>query len=378
MATSLFEGIGTFVGPLFAGLIIGTAGPAPAAGLAALGFAVAMGAALTIRVTEAARPPVHADRTNVPLRSGVRALRDRPAVGALFGSVLAQVFVRGLLTTLIVVVAVETLGLGEPGVGGLNAALGAGGIIGAGVALTLARRRRFAPVMALSLVGWGLADRHRRAGAGDLGRVRCDGRDRPEQRPVRCRGVHPAPARHPEQRADGGLRVARGVHRPWRHGRRAGRARPDRPGRRHRRPDRDRLDPAGRGAARMAPDPHDRRRAGDPRRCRRRAPGGPAPAPASHSPRSNAWGRTPRRPRSNRGRPSCARARSAIDTSSITAGEVEVSERGVVRRYCGSGEGVGEIALLRAVPRTATVTGCHGDERPRDPVRVVHLGDDRP
>ena len=60
------------------------------------------------------------------------------------------------LTTLIVVVAVETLGLGDPGVGGLNAALGAGGMIGAGLALTLSRRRRFAPFMALSLIGWGL------------------------------------------------------------------------------------------------------------------------------------------------------------------------------------------------------------------------------
>ena len=156
VATSLFEGIGTFVGPLVAGLVLGSAGAAPAAVVAAVGFAVATAAGLTLHVSEAARPPVRTERVSLPLRAGWRALRDRPAARALLGSLLAQVFVRGLLTTLIVVLAVETLGLGDPGVGGLNAALGAGGIIGAGIALTLARRRRFAPFMALALIGWGL------------------------------------------------------------------------------------------------------------------------------------------------------------------------------------------------------------------------------
>jgi CRP-like cAMP-binding protein len=39
----------------------------------------------------------------------------------------------------------------------------------------------------------------------------------------------------------------------------------------------------------------------------------------------------------------------------IAAGELDARQDGRFLRRCGRGEGVGEIALLRAIPRTATV-----------------------
>ena len=39
----------------------------------------------------------------------------------------------------------------------------------------------------------------------------------------------------------------------------------------------------------------------------------------------------------------------------IAAGQLDVVQDGRFLRHCGRGEGVGEIALLRAVPRTASV-----------------------
>ena len=39
----------------------------------------------------------------------------------------------------------------------------------------------------------------------------------------------------------------------------------------------------------------------------------------------------------------------------IAEGEVEVSDDGHLLRVCGPGDGVGEIALVRRTPRTATV-----------------------
>jgi hypothetical protein len=61
----------------------------------------------------------------------------------------------------------------------------------------------------------------------------------------------------------------------------------------------------------------------------------------------------------------------------IAAGELDVLQDGHFLRRCGRGEGVGEIALLRAVPRTATVT-AHTPatvyELDRDPFLTAVLG----
>ena len=61
----------------------------------------------------------------------------------------------------------------------------------------------------------------------------------------------------------------------------------------------------------------------------------------------------------------------------IAAGELDVRQDGRFLRRCGRGEGVGEIALLRAVPRTATVT-AHTPatvyELNRDPFLTAVLG----
>jgi cyclic nucleotide-binding protein len=61
----------------------------------------------------------------------------------------------------------------------------------------------------------------------------------------------------------------------------------------------------------------------------------------------------------------------------IAAGEFDVLQNGRFVRRCGRGEGVGEIALLRAVPRTATVT-AHTDatayKLARDPFLTAVLG----
>ena len=61
----------------------------------------------------------------------------------------------------------------------------------------------------------------------------------------------------------------------------------------------------------------------------------------------------------------------------IAAGELDVVQDGRFLRRCGRGEGVGEIALLRAIPRTATVTARTAAtvyELNRDPFLTAVLG----
>jgi MFS family permease len=67
-----------------------------------------------------------------------------------------QTLVRGLLSVLLVMLAIELLRIGEEGVGFLNAAIGAGGLAGAVSAIALVGRDRLAPSVLVGLLLWGL------------------------------------------------------------------------------------------------------------------------------------------------------------------------------------------------------------------------------
>jgi MFS family permease len=135
------------------------AGPAVTIGAAAVLFAAAAVAITTIRIPAVAaavtaQPAGNAARP--PVVAGFQTLVERPGAGMTIVGLGCQVLARGLLTTLIVVASIELLGLGEGGVGALNAAIGAGGFVGAAGALGLTGRSRLAPIYALALSGWGL------------------------------------------------------------------------------------------------------------------------------------------------------------------------------------------------------------------------------
>lgn len=161
VATSLGEGLGTFAGPLLTGGLLATLG-APAACLAAAGlFGAAAVATLGLANAFAAGPePGSADRTSAnpiaTLRTGLASLARRRGPAAVIAGFTAQVVVRGMLTTLIVVAAIELLGMGEPGAGLLNAALGAGALGGGLLAMGIISSSRLGSAFALALAGWGL------------------------------------------------------------------------------------------------------------------------------------------------------------------------------------------------------------------------------
>jgi predicted MFS family arabinose efflux permease len=72
------------------------------------------------------------------------------------GLAIAQTFTRGALTVFTVVVALDLLRIGEPGVGTLTAAVGAGAVIGFLIASLLVGSRRLARWFGIGVALWGL------------------------------------------------------------------------------------------------------------------------------------------------------------------------------------------------------------------------------
>ena len=158
VASSTGEGVGTFAGPLIAGAVVAWAGAVPASLLVAAGFAGAAAAGIGLRFERDAdaRGGVADRSARFRPADAPRVLRRYPSAVLIMGAFLAQVFVRGLLITLIVVASIESLGMGDAGVGLLNASIGLGGLVGALGALGLVGGKRLTGVFAIALAGWGI------------------------------------------------------------------------------------------------------------------------------------------------------------------------------------------------------------------------------
>jgi len=156
VASTTIESLGSFVGPALGGLLLA----ATDAGVvfAATAATFAWSAFLVLAI--ASEPPA-GDRGRGPgLRAealaGFRTIAVETRlrlVVALYG---AQTLVAGALNVLIVVAALDLLDLGMSGPGFLNSAVGVGGLAGAVVALALVGRRRLATDFGIGLLLWGV------------------------------------------------------------------------------------------------------------------------------------------------------------------------------------------------------------------------------
>ena len=156
-ATSTIESLGTLLGPVLAGVLVSRAdaGLVFAVGAAA----VALGAILLSRVTVegAAGLLLAADERGARqmVAAGFRTIAHAPGARLVVGLIVAQTFVRGCLNVLIVVAAFQVLDAGGQAVGYMTAAIGVGGLLGAIGAMTLGGRR-LAVAFGLALLFWGL------------------------------------------------------------------------------------------------------------------------------------------------------------------------------------------------------------------------------
>jgi hypothetical protein len=88
--------------------------------------------------------------------AGFRAVLSDRKLRVIMGLYGAQTVVAGAMGVLVVVTALRLLNLGTAGVGWLYAATGIGGLIGAGITMVLVARKRLAGDFGVGLVLWGL------------------------------------------------------------------------------------------------------------------------------------------------------------------------------------------------------------------------------
>ena len=156
VAALTFESTAVLLGPAAAALLLAVSSPAAVFGACAAASFLSFVAIAGIHSPAVQEP--RSEQANVAreLREGARALARNPPVRlvvALFG---AQAFVRGALGVMLVVLAIDLLGIGESGVGALTAAFGVGGIAGALAGISLVGRGRLGRPFQLSLAAWGL------------------------------------------------------------------------------------------------------------------------------------------------------------------------------------------------------------------------------
>jgi MFS family permease len=151
-ATSTVESIGTLVGPLIAGVLVEVT--TVGATFAVAAGVLSIGVALLLRVRTEGPSTGRAAAVESPALAW-RTVVQHPGAPVVVVLMVAQAFVRGCLNVLIVVAAFDLLDGGGGTVGLLTAAIGAGGVIGAIVSSTY-HGGRLARVFALSLFGWGV------------------------------------------------------------------------------------------------------------------------------------------------------------------------------------------------------------------------------
>jgi MFS family permease len=144
-AAGWIESLSMFAGPATAGVLLAVSGPG--AVFAAMSGALLLSALSAARIETRSAPPTRAHDASAlgDLLGGFRALVHESQPRLVILLMGAYFVMEGALDVLLVVLAFKMLHIGSGGVGFLNAAVGVGGIIGAALATLLVASRRLTP-----------------------------------------------------------------------------------------------------------------------------------------------------------------------------------------------------------------------------------------
>jgi MFS family permease len=153
----LLDSVAMLAGPLVAVVLLQFTSVTAVFAFAAASALWAAVMMLRVRYEAPPRPPAPAGvRLLAEAVEGVRAVARNHDLAVLVGLAAAQTFTRGALTVFTVVIALDLLNTGEPGVAGLTAAVGAGAVAGSLAASLLVGSRHLAGWFGIGIALWGL------------------------------------------------------------------------------------------------------------------------------------------------------------------------------------------------------------------------------
>ena len=170
------EGAGVLLGPLAATALLVVAGPGAVWALGALASTLAVVLVMNVGRLLAERPVAdrpagaassdhivsgegHEHTESVPslVAGGLRALAASADTRLVVGLLAVRMVISGAMDVLFVLLAQEVFMTGQAGAGLLNAGLGLGTVLGGAASVALVGRRRMAPALAVAAVTWGAA-----------------------------------------------------------------------------------------------------------------------------------------------------------------------------------------------------------------------------
>jgi MFS family permease len=156
LALNTISSVGMFAGPAIGGVLLAFSGPWLVFALAGASYLWSAVCVLGLARDEPPESPAESAIVT-ELLAGFRAIGSDRNLQVVIGLTGAQMLVAGALEVVIVVDAIRLLHAGNAGVGWLNTALGVGGLLGGLVGVALTARKRLAGDFRLGLAVFGCA-----------------------------------------------------------------------------------------------------------------------------------------------------------------------------------------------------------------------------
>ena len=157
---SMVNSIGYFAAPALGGVLLAVSSPEAVFVVTAVVLVASAGCVLTLRAPRAADAPAPAEGEVTGLlaeaREGFVVVAHDRGVTVLLLTFFLQVFLAGAVSVLVVVLALDTLAAGDAWVGYLNAAAGLGSLLGTVVVLRMSSRVRLSTGVLTGLALWSL------------------------------------------------------------------------------------------------------------------------------------------------------------------------------------------------------------------------------